>query len=110
MSLGVFSLLALPRIEVNKCNRLVSTVDTAGGRLVQNSDLMIRLPILEDELAFLEKLLPDLETRPDLGHLANERARHIFVPASRFGRKLPIPKQATRTSPGWPQPSRKATM
>jgi hypothetical protein len=31
---------------------------------------MIRLPILEDELAFLEKLLPDLETRPDLSHLA----------------------------------------
>jgi hypothetical protein len=33
---------------------------------------MIRLPILEDELAFLEKLLPGLETRPNLGHLANE--------------------------------------
>jgi len=33
---------------------------------------MIRLPILKDELAFLEKLLPDLETRPDLGHLAIE--------------------------------------
>jgi hypothetical protein len=31
---------------------------------------MIRLPILKDELAFLEKLLPDLETRPGLGHLA----------------------------------------
>jgi hypothetical protein len=31
---------------------------------------MIRLPILKDELAFLEKLLPDLETRPDLGHTA----------------------------------------
>jgi len=29
---------------------------------------MIRLPILKDELAFLEKLRPDLETRPDLGH------------------------------------------
>src|ERR1022692_1440963 len=34
------------------------------------SDLMIRLPILKDELAFPEKLLPDLETRPNLGHLA----------------------------------------
>jgi hypothetical protein len=33
---------------------------------------MIRLPILKDELAFLEKLLPDLESRPDLGHLATE--------------------------------------
>ena len=33
---------------------------------------MIRLPILKDELAFLEKLLPELETRPDLGHLATE--------------------------------------
>ena len=33
---------------------------------------MITLPILKDELAFLEKLLPDLETRPDLGHLAIE--------------------------------------
>lgn len=31
---------------------------------------MIRLPLLKDELAFLEQLLPDLETRPDLGHLA----------------------------------------
>jgi|HubBroStandDraft_4_1064222.scaffolds.fasta_scaffold133210_1 hypothetical protein len=31
---------------------------------------MIRLPILKDELAFLEGLLPELETRPDLGHLA----------------------------------------
>jgi hypothetical protein len=31
---------------------------------------MIRLPILEDDLAFLEALLPELETRPDLGHLA----------------------------------------
>lgn len=31
---------------------------------------MIRLPILEEELAFLEKLLPELQTRPDLGHLA----------------------------------------
>jgi len=31
---------------------------------------MIRLPILKDELAFLEKLLPDLETRPELGRLA----------------------------------------
>jgi len=33
---------------------------------------MIRLPILKDELAFLEKLLPDLETRPDLGHLTSD--------------------------------------
>jgi methyl-accepting chemotaxis protein len=33
---------------------------------------MIRLPILKDELAFLEKLLPDLETRPDLGQVAND--------------------------------------
>jgi len=32
---------------------------------------MIRLPILKDELAFLEKLLPELETRPDLGQLAS---------------------------------------
>jgi hypothetical protein len=31
---------------------------------------MIRLPILKDELAFLEKLLPDLQTRPGLGQLA----------------------------------------
>jgi uncharacterized coiled-coil protein SlyX len=33
---------------------------------------MIRLPILRDELAFLEKLLPDLETIPELGHVATE--------------------------------------
>jgi hypothetical protein len=38
---------------------------------------MSRLPILEDELAFLEKLLPDLETRPDLGHLAIEIKKRI---------------------------------
>jgi hypothetical protein len=38
---------------------------------------MIRLPILEDELAFLEKLLPDLETRPDLSHLAIEIKKRI---------------------------------
>jgi hypothetical protein len=38
---------------------------------------MIRLPILKDELTFLEKLLPDLETRPDLGHLAIEINKRI---------------------------------
>jgi hypothetical protein len=38
---------------------------------------MIRLPILKDELAFLEKLLPDLESRPDLGHLAIEITKQI---------------------------------
>jgi len=38
---------------------------------------MIRLPILKDELAFLEKLLPDLETRPDLGHLAIQIRKRI---------------------------------
>jgi hypothetical protein len=38
---------------------------------------MIRLPILKDELAFLEKLLPDMETRPDLGHLAIEIEKRI---------------------------------
>ena len=38
---------------------------------------MIRLPILEDELAFLDKLLPDLETRPDLGHVATEIKQRI---------------------------------
>ena len=38
---------------------------------------MIRLPILKDELAFLEKLLPDLETRPDLGNLAIEIKKRI---------------------------------
>ncbi|MGA9981340.1 MAG: hypothetical protein WBQ08_22155 [Candidatus Sulfotelmatobacter sp.] len=35
------------------------------------------LPILKDELAFLEKLLPDLEARPDLGHLAIEIKQRI---------------------------------
>ena len=38
---------------------------------------MIRLPILKDELAFLEMLLPDLETRPDLGHLASDVKKRI---------------------------------
>ena len=31
---------------------------------------MLRLPLLKNELAFLQKLLPDLDTRPDLGSLA----------------------------------------
>lgn len=35
------------------------------------------LPILKDELAFLEKLLPDLEARPDLGHVAIEIKQRI---------------------------------
>ena len=38
---------------------------------------MIRLPILKDELAFLEKHLPELESRPDLGHLAIEVKKQI---------------------------------
>ena len=38
---------------------------------------MIRLPVLKDELAFLERLLPDLETRPDLGHLAIEIKKQV---------------------------------
>ena len=38
---------------------------------------MVRLPILKDELAFLEKLLPELETRPDLGHMAIEIKKRI---------------------------------
>jgi hypothetical protein len=38
---------------------------------------MIRLPILKDELTFLEKLLPDLETRPDLAHVAIEIKKRI---------------------------------
>ena len=38
---------------------------------------MIRLSTLKDELTFLEKLLPDLEARPDLGHLAIEIKKRI---------------------------------
>jgi hypothetical protein len=38
---------------------------------------MIRLPILKDELTFLEKVLPDLETKPGLGHLATEFKERI---------------------------------
>jgi hypothetical protein len=38
---------------------------------------MIRLPILKDELAFLEKHLPELESRPDLGQLASEFKKRI---------------------------------
>jgi hypothetical protein len=33
---------------------------------------MIRLPILKDELAFLEKILPELEARPDQGRVTIE--------------------------------------
>jgi hypothetical protein len=39
---------------------------------------MVRLPILRDELAFLEELLPDLEARPDLGHLVNKVKQRII--------------------------------
>jgi hypothetical protein len=38
---------------------------------------MIRLPILKDELAFLEKHLPELEGRTDLGQLAAEFKKRI---------------------------------
>jgi hypothetical protein len=38
---------------------------------------MIRLPILKDELDFLEKHLPELEGRADLGHLAAEFKKRI---------------------------------
>ena len=38
---------------------------------------MIRLPILKDELAFLEKHLPRLEGRADLGQLATEFKKRI---------------------------------
>jgi hypothetical protein len=38
---------------------------------------VIRLPILKDELTFLERLLPEMETRPDLGHLAVEFKKRI---------------------------------
>jgi hypothetical protein len=38
---------------------------------------MIRLPILKDELAFLEKHLPELEGRTDLGQLATEFKKRI---------------------------------
>jgi len=44
----------------------------------QYNPSMIRLPVLEDELAFLEKLLPDLDARPDLGHLAIEIRKRIL--------------------------------
>jgi hypothetical protein len=38
---------------------------------------MIRLPILKDELTYLEKLLPELETRPDLESLAIQVKKRI---------------------------------
>ena len=38
---------------------------------------MNRLPILRDELAFLERHLPELESRPELGHLAVEVKKQI---------------------------------
>ena len=66
----------------SECKRLVSTVTGGHGVLrmpilasvllkpdLSYSCFMIRLPVLKDELAFLEKLLPDLQTRPDLGQL-----------------------------------------
>jgi hypothetical protein len=38
---------------------------------------MNRLPVLKDELAFLEKHLPEMEERPDLAHLAVEFKQRI---------------------------------
>jgi DNA polymerase III delta prime subunit len=38
---------------------------------------MNRLPVLKDELAFLEKHLPELEGRPDLVHLAASVKKQI---------------------------------
>ena len=38
---------------------------------------MIQLSKLKDELAFLKKRMPDLEVRPDLGHLAIGIKRRI---------------------------------
>jgi hypothetical protein len=38
---------------------------------------MIRLPVLKDGLAFLEKHLPELEARADLGHVATEFKKRI---------------------------------
>jgi hypothetical protein len=38
---------------------------------------MNRLPVLKDELAFLEKHLPEIEERPDLAHLAVEFKKRI---------------------------------
>jgi len=38
---------------------------------------MNRLPVLKDELAFLEKHLPELEARPDLVQLAVEFKKRI---------------------------------
>jgi hypothetical protein len=40
---------------------------------------MIRLPVLKDELAFLEKHLPELEQRPELVTLAVEFRKRIAV-------------------------------
>ena len=52
-------------------------LDTDGNS--RYSFVMIRLPILKDELAFLEKHLPELEERPDLGQLASEFKKRIVV-------------------------------
>ena len=38
---------------------------------------MNRIPVLKDELAFLEKHLPEMEARPDLAHLASEFKKRI---------------------------------
>jgi hypothetical protein len=40
---------------------------------------MNRLPVLKDELAFLEKHLPEIEGRPDLANLAIDFKKQIDV-------------------------------
>ena len=73
---------------------------------------MIRLPSGKEELAFLEKLLPDLEARPDLGHLAIEikkridRIRQEIPRCTRGGGQNPKPTYSlltkNRDSAHWP--------
>jgi hypothetical protein len=38
---------------------------------------MNRLPVLQDELTFLQKHLPELESSPDLAHVAIEFRKRI---------------------------------
>jgi hypothetical protein len=38
---------------------------------------MNRLPVLKDELTFLEKHLPEIELRPEMAHLATEFKQRI---------------------------------
>jgi hypothetical protein len=76
--LAAFSLARVREIVSSPGTSSLGSLRTAGGKTVAWEVFMIRLPILKDEVAFLEKHLPELEERADLGHVATEFKKRIM--------------------------------